>query len=340
MRAALIAAITLVLVNVVAARLTTNSNPRQLIRTIETAAPSVDVLGVGNSLIAAGFDAPAIEETFQAAGQPVRALNAGLGATGVIEHLALTRLALRGRSVRWLVYGYFDHQLRLDVVQHVSELIGNRSMLFYLEPELTLQYAAFGPADRLSFQVFRRVPLLRERSTRWARVERVRREAGSVGLPPAAVNQFGRAGDFAQLEAASPGQFDERNRQALASKDSLSPPVRALLREARDHGVHVVVVAMPMHPQHVERFYGLPSWTSFKDATRNAVEAEGAAYVDASTWIPDAASFDDHLHLSRAGARTFSTQLASRLRLDLRTPASPAVSLPPAPPTGRPDSSR
>src|SRR5271156_1831292 len=76
-----------------AGRLAQNSVPRRLMRTINSAPARIDVLGIGNSLMAAGFDSKAFEATFLKAGRPVIAVNAGIGATSVIEPLVLARLA-------------------------------------------------------------------------------------------------------------------------------------------------------------------------------------------------------------------------------------------------------
>jgi lysophospholipase L1-like esterase len=46
---------------------------------------------------------------------------------------------------------------------------------------------------------------------------------------------------------------------------------------------------------------------------RAAVQTEGATYLDASGWIPDADLFADHLHLSKEGAKQFSRHMAEYL---------------------------
>ena len=71
-----------------------------------------------------------------------------------------------------------------------------------------------------------------------------------------------------------------------------------------------------MHPLHLERFYAEPVWQTFRAETKRAVEQAGAIYLDASTWIPDAALFDDNLHLSKQGATQFSGALAQNLVAD------------------------
>ena len=98
-------------------KMAANSVPRQVEHTILRAPSRIDYLGVGNSLVAAGMDPDSFEKVCESTGHPCTAINGGLGATGLIEHLALTKLALRGHSVETLVYGYFDHQLATDVAE-------------------------------------------------------------------------------------------------------------------------------------------------------------------------------------------------------------------------------
>jgi hypothetical protein len=308
----------LVLADLLTVRSARNSVPRQTMRTIASAPTAIDVLGIGNSLVAAGFDPAAVMRTFQRSGRPCAAVtciavNGGLGATGVIEHLALTRLALRDHNVKTVVYGFFDQQMSGDVIGRNSDIIGNRSMLYYLEPQITLRYARFDILDRLSFQLYRSSALLRERGAIWAKVEKLRRVMGSIGMPPQASNQFGRKADFTALEAGDAQAFFLACQQVIQSGGFLSAPVQTLIQQAQDHGAKVIVVEMPMHPLHLKQFYDQPIWEQFRNGTRAAVERAGATYLNASTWIPDDQLFDDHLHLSSAGANQFSQLLATHL---------------------------
>jgi hypothetical protein len=311
-RAVLVAIAIVVVADLLTQRMASNSVPRQLMRAIVSAPAKIDVLGLGNSLIAAGFDPVTIEQVFQKKGRSCVAVNAGLGASGVIEHLALTRLILHDHTVQTMVYGFIDQQLATDLVKANSDLIGNHSMLYYLEPQLTLQYAPFDMVNRLSFQVYRSCALLRERSAIWTKVEKLRRRIASVGVPPQETNEFGRKADFSLLEATDSRAFVLACQRVLRS-GVLSGPVTALLAQAREHGVEVIVVEMPVHPLHRERFYNEPIWKTFRTETRRAVESTGASYLDASLWITDEHLFEDHLHLSKEGAKQFSEVLAERL---------------------------
>lgn len=293
-------------------RATQDVLPRQTIRRIESAPSAIDVLGIGNSLIAAGFDSVAVEQTFLKSGRPCVAVNGGLGGSGVIEHLALARLALRRHSVKFLLYGFFDRSMTVDAVKN-SDLIGNRNMLYYQEPQLALRYAHFDAIDRLSFELCRSTALLRERGSVWAKVENLRRRMSALGTAPQQTNRFGRTADFALLEASDSNSFMLSCQKLIQSGNFLSAPVQALLQQARQHGVKVIVIEMPVHPSHLASFYALPIWDEFRNATRLAVERSGATYLNASAWIPGEGLFADRLHLSEEGAGEFSRMAAAYL---------------------------
>jgi hypothetical protein len=305
--------IILIATNELTQRMSRNSVPRQVMRTIESAPTTIGVLGIGNSLIAAGFNSATMQQACSDAGRPCVAVNGGLGATGVIEHLLLTRLALRRHQVVVLVYGYFDQQLANDVVAKNSDIFGNRSMLYYQEPDVTLEYARFSPSERSLFQLCRSSALLRERGSIWAKVESVRRKLGSLGMPPQATNQFGRQSDFAFLEAKDSRKFVFECEKVIRSGDFLSTPVLALFKQCQERGTRVIVVEMPMHPVHIQRFYSEPIWKTFRAKTELAVERAGASYLDASAWITEPGLFADHLHLSSDGSRRFSQILVRHL---------------------------
>jgi hypothetical protein len=299
--------------NFAVGRAARNAVPRQTMREINQAPPVIDILGVGNSLMAAGFDRAAVQRTFQTVGRAVVAINGALGASGTIEHLDLTRLALRRHTVRDLVYGFSDQQMSPEPPLTNADLIGNRSMLYYDEPQLTLRYARFDWMDRVEFETYRCCALFQERSAIWAKVEKMRRAMQEVGMPHQETNQFGRKADFDLLEANGPEQFEQRCQAVMRSGDYLSPALQELFRETQAHGSRVTVVEMPMHSSHLTRFYDLPIWAEYLVRNRAAVEGAGGTYIDASRWIPDDSDFQDHIHLSRSGAARFSQMLAEHL---------------------------
>jgi len=292
-------------------RASVNSLPRQLIRKIAAGAPVVDVLGIGDSLVYAGIDPESLQNTFRQAGQPIAVMNAGMAGSIDIEQLALTRVALRSHTVRNLIYGFFDQQMSPGPPLKNSELTGFHAMLYYQEPESTLRYAQFGLADVVAFQVYRRFALLRERGNVWAKVEKTRRAMDQMGMPLKETNQFGFVAQFSEF--GDPQEFARRCEEIMRSGNFLSAARQALFREAESSGARVTVVEMPVHPLHAARYYDLPAWKAFRTQDRLAVERAGAAYIDASLWIPDAGDFQDHLHLTAPGAARFSRLLAQEL---------------------------
>ena len=288
--------------------------PRQVLRRIASAPDTIDILAIGNSLVEAGFGAAEVTTRLAIGDRPIVAVNAGLGASGVIEQLILVRRALLTHHVRLIVYGTFDHQMAVDVVRTNADLIGNHAMLYYQDADVAATYLPFDWANQVLFAICRRSAILRERGTIWARVERLRRRLGEAGMPKAATNAFGRAADFSLLEASSESTFVSDTDAILRSGVLLSAPVQDLLSLAKGRGTHVLVVEMPMHPTHLTRYYTSQSWRRFRQRTLEAVEHFGADYIDASHWVPDSVLFADPLHLSAEGARDFSDRLAEFLR--------------------------
>ena len=287
-----------------------DSVPRQLVRQID-AAQGITHLALGNSLIAAGFDPPAFDASM--APQPAVAFNAGLGASATVEHLMILQRALRDeKKVQVVIYGFFDFQLTDAPSATLTDFFGNRAAAFYLDPGLALRTYQMSPSDRLEFDLLRHVPMVVERAGIWANVEKMRRAMGEVGMPPADSNRFGRAGDFALLEARSPADF--ASQCELGQKASLSQPVLEMIADAHARGAQVVVVEMPMHPYHQSHFYALDAWDKYRGHLRKLVEAQHATYLNAADWIRDANEFADHLHLTPSGARDFSRRLAAKIR--------------------------
>jgi hypothetical protein len=183
-------------------------------------------------------------------------------------------------------------------------------MLYYVEPRLVLKYVRFNSIELFEYHTYRFNDLLIERSAIWARVERLRRKMGEIGMPTQATNQFGRVADFDLLEASSQDEFVRQCREALQAEAPFSGPVQALLDQAREHGTKVILVEMPIHPNHVSKFYSQPVWRELRARIREAGQNRGATYLDASQWMPRPDQFADHLHLSDAGATEFSAKLA------------------------------
>jgi hypothetical protein len=305
----------LVAFNLLVRHFARNSVPRQLLRQID-AARGITHLAVGNSLIFSDFDPSVFEASMAPA--PVVAFNAGLGASGTVEQLMILQRALHDAStVKVVIYGFFDFQLTDVPSATLTDFFGNRAAAFYLDPGLALRSYQMSPSDRLAFDLLRHVPMVVERAGIWANVERMRREMGEVGMPPAGTNRFGRVADFALLEARSPADFASQCTQAQNA--GLSKPVLEMIADAHARGAQVVIVEMPMHPYHQSHFYALGAWDKYREHLRKLVEAQHATYLNAADWIEDANEFADHLHLAPSGAKDFSARLAVKIReMDLR----------------------
>ncbi len=297
--------------NICVAWMARNSVPRQLLRQIDRTRGVTDI-AIGNSLMFSGFDADAYDQ--ELAADHVVAMNAGLGASSVVEHLEILSRALeRDDSIRVAIYGFFDFQLTDPPVTTVSDLFGNRAMSYYAALAIALQFYEMPLRDRIAVRVLSHVPVWVDRSMLWAKVEKLRRAMGQVGMPAVETNQFGRASDFTLLEASSPEEFEKECRLAIDGRRGLSRPIVQLIADARAHGARVVIVEMPLPPKHQQEFYSLPAWQEYRKYVADRVRDSGADYVQASDWITNPSEFSDPLHMTAAGATEFSRRLATTI---------------------------
>jgi hypothetical protein len=287
--------------NAAVAWLARNSVPRQVLRRGASSPPATDLF-LGNSTMAAGLD-----ESAFAAILPGRPLNLGMSGSPV-EHLLIYRQQGRHRGAR-VYYGAFDTQLTDPPSGGWGDLIGNRAMAYYVEPEVSIRYyAPREPVRALLHRLAGRFPALAERAALWVKVENLRRALGELGMPKKAVNRFGRAEDFALLEGDLSG-FRARCAEAVARDAPLSGPVRELFALARDAGGGLYVVEMPMPSRHRRRYYATPEWPAYRAHVEALVARAGGVVVPASDWVGDD-GFIDALHLNAEGARAFSRRLA------------------------------
>ena len=306
-----VAATLFVAFNISVAWMARNSVPRQLLRQIDRTRGVTDI-ALGNSLIYSGFDPDAYDRALAA--DPVVAMNAGLGASSVVEHLEILSRALqRDDSIRVAIYGFFDFQLTDPPVATVSDLFGNRAISYYAAPAIALQFYEMPLRDQIEFRLLRHVPVWVDRGVLWSEVEKLRRAMGQVGMPPVATNQFGRAADFARLEASSPAEFEKECRFAIDGARGLSRPIVQLIADAKAHGARVVIVEMPLPPAHQQEFYSLPAWQEYRKYVAARIRDCGADYIQASDWINDPSEFSDPLHMNKAGATEFSRRLATTI---------------------------
>jgi hypothetical protein len=275
-------------------------------------AKGASVTAMGNSLMGVGF----VEDSFDRGAQLGKAngaINIAMGGSSAIEQLLMLRYALgQGMHPRTVIFGFFDFYLTHPLEYTTADLVGNRAMLYYMEPEYARRFYHLSLHDRVEFDVMRHFNLFTERGDVWERIEVFRRTLGAQGLPPEASNSLGRTIDFAMLEYPSQGAFIAEC--GRAKHNPLIPSVREIALQARAAGARVYFVEMPMPPAHVESFYDQPGWAEYRAHVENMLAGLGASYIDASHSMPAESSFADPLHLSWEGSKTFSYRLGQFVR--------------------------
>ena len=302
----------LVTANVAVHRLAAKVPARMLLHELALA-PHADVIALGDSTMAAGFDGAAMARSWALTDATnITVVNAALGATDPVPQLLLFRTTLERQSqAQILIYGFFDFTLTNPVPDWRS-LMGNKAMVFYTQPEVAAQFLGHSVMDRFAFQVAGMVPMFVERGNIWAYVESLRRNFGGMGLPAVAVSRFGRAGDFNELLFQNGEAFRQRAAGLVAEGARLAPPVEALFRLARQHDLQVYVVAMPLPGAH-RAYYRTAEWLDYLDLLRSQLETLGCRLLVANDWVRDDAKFTDALHLTPEGATEFSGRLGREL---------------------------
>jgi len=270
-------------------------------------------VALGNSLIGVGLQ----ELSFDAGmglDKQSGSINLAMGGSSAIEQLLMLRYALnQGLGPRVVIFGFFDFTLTHPLEYATRDLIGNRAMLYYVEPEYARGFYHLSLHDRAEFEIMRHFELFADRGTVWERVELFRRALAQQGMPPEKANSMGRSVDFAMLEYPSAPEFIAEC--GRASRNPLIPSVREIALQAEAAGAKVYFVEMPMPPDHVRMFYDQPQWSSgYRVHLQQMLGGLGAAYIDASHWMPDENSFEDPLHLTYAGAQQFSQRLGEYVR--------------------------
>jgi hypothetical protein len=153
-----------------------------------------------------------------------------------------------------------------------------------------------------------RVPIPVERAAVQGGVEKLRRLLADAGVPAMEANRFGRADDFALLEADE-AEFSHRCEVAVSDHQPLAPAVARLLARAEVNRAPVCVIFMPVTDQHRRRFDIGAAWNAYLDHVATMVRAAGGDFLDAADLVGDS-GFADRLHLNDEGAADFSRQLA------------------------------
>jgi hypothetical protein len=308
------AVILLVLFNFLVGCLARHTQRGRLLTALDHLPPSTQCVFLGNSLVEAGCDPVAFTDAWNERGDSLAAVNLALGATSPVEHYLILKRALRAPvHPKYLVYGFSDDQLTVPVSGAWADLVGNRAFSYCFPAEAARFYAPHSSLARWRMFLIAHIPMLAERSSLWAKVERLRRHLEAIGLPEQKINRYGRVADFKALEPADAASFTTRCCGILERRQGFSSPVQAILSLARQNGVQVFLVEMPMSPEHQGTFYSLPAWKRLRAYLESLAAQQGAGYVAAGDWVPDAGDFEDTVHLNERGARLFSARLAATL---------------------------
>src|SRR5277367_6665228 len=218
------------------ARSSQNTVPRALMARVRESRDA-QAVALGNSLIGVGFNEPSFNEGMELEKRD-GAINPGMGGSSAVEQLLMLRYALgQGMHPRAVVFGFFDFQLTHPLEYATRDLIGNRAMLYYLEPEYARGFYHLSVHDRLEFEIMRHFEVFADRGLVWESVERFRRTLGQQGMPPEQSNSMGRAIDFAMLEYPSAPEFVAEC--GRASRNPLIPSVAEIARQAAAAGSKV-----------------------------------------------------------------------------------------------------
>jgi hypothetical protein len=270
--------------------------------------PEAHLIAIGNSVVAAGFDASAFTNACPKAGP---SYNAGLGAAGLSQWYVAWRLATEGRNdVRHLVIGAFDHLLTSSGTTHWSTWHSNDALAFFAPPEWTDRFACHNSVDQAIYHIARLCPLFTERGALWSKVELIRRSLGAIGMPSAntTTTRFGRAADASLVLNNALDHFRSECRVHTSGSFPLAPQILEILKEAQQKGIKTTVVMMPM-PVQRHNFYATIEWRDYLDNLKILLKANRCDLIDATQWAADENLFQDSVHLNESGAALFSQRL-------------------------------
>lgn len=284
-----------------------NAAPRQVVTRLE-APRQLKTLVIGNSVVQDGFNPAAFD---QARPDLAPSENLGLGWTTPIQHAAILTAALRRHpETRTVLYPFFGHQLGIHTNDNWKGLAGNFTVSYYVAPEVSARhYAPDSWVAPAFFTAASRVALFTDRYLYWAKIEKLRRTFSSIGHAPA--TPLAEGSGFGQLMISDEDAFANVTRDWTSRDNLLSPPVRDMIRLAREKRIRLVVVEMPL-PSKMNRRYQTSAWLEYRRKISAELSLSGVEYIVASNGIEDR-HFGDELHLGPAGAVIFSKQIAGQL---------------------------
>ncbi len=270
---------------------------------------TADVVAIGNSVIASGFDVAAFD---RASG--MHSINAGLGAAEFAQQYVAWKLVTNERTdIKQVVFGTFDYSVTNTKPTKWTTWHSNNALPFYADPSWSIRYGCASRADEVVYLLARRVPLFTERGGLWTKVETLRRYLGGVGFPAAQINRFGRISDSKLLLEQNTEVFERLGRSIVETRVPLVDPVADLLKEAQQKGIASFMVLMPL-PADRRSFYAMPGWKAYVVYLRELLSQTGTRLIEATEWSDSREDFADFVHLSEIGAAKFSTRLSEAMQ--------------------------
>ena len=238
-----------------------NAAPRQVVSRLE-APRQLKTLVIGNSVVQDGFDPAAFD---QVRPDLAPSENLGLGWTTPIQHAAILTAALRRHpETRTVLYPFFGHQLGTHTNDNWRGLAGNFTVSYYVAPEVSARhYAPDSGVAPVFFTAASRVALFTDRYLYWAKIEKLRRTFSAVGHAPA--TQQSEGGGFGQLMTSDDDAFAKVTRDWTVQSSLLSPPVRDMIRLAKEQRIRLVIVEMPL-PSKMNRRYRTSDWAMHQES--------------------------------------------------------------------------
>ena len=245
---------------------------------------AAQVVAIGNSVVAAGFDSGAFSNAWPNSGS---SLNAGLGAAGLSQWYVAWRLCSdQKEDIQHLIMGAFDHLLTQPGKEHWSSWHSNDALAFYADPEWTTRFGSRNKIDDSIYRAARLSPLFTERGGLWSKVELFRRKLEGIGMiaETSETTEFGRVNDAKLLLENSMEQFRSRCLAEAKPEIDLAPQIVCILDEAAAKKIKVTVVMMPMPAARFD-FYRSSEWVSYLDHLRGLLAKHSCRLIDATEWI-------------------------------------------------------
>jgi hypothetical protein len=276
----------------------------------------------GDSRMAAALSVDSLRAPLRAAGVDVCVADLALGGTGLAAQSVEVRAFLgRTTEVPLLVLGAVAEALLPTEEADPAEWTGSNAVILELSETSDAsihfpfeQFPSIRTIDRRErFYVERLSAFGVYRSLIWARVQGLQdRIAGRMLLPR---NSFGNLEDMEKLEESFRRQgIAALNARQLSATRPFHPWFAFLRSTARERGIPLVVIELPMPTRYRQEVSESPSGRALRRDLAELLQREESSYVDLSNqeWFNDRL-LSDGLHLSDAGAVELSRDLGAAL---------------------------